>query len=314
MKHTYLCMKNPHFYIPAKKQYLHSLSPLYLRHKKNRYICSNLDKVMERLTILGTGAAMVTRCYNTCFTISDETGECFLVDGGGGNGILRQLELAQIKIARIRAAFISHVHTDHVLGLIWIVRYICQEINKERYEGNFYIYGHQHSIDTIRTICSLVLKGKLTQHFDSRIIFMPIGNGHKCDILGRRFEFFDICSTKELQHGFVVTLKNGRRLAFLGDEPMHEENFETIRGADIIVQEAYCTHADKDIFNPYAKHHGTVLLACQNAQRAGARTTVLVHTEGRTLDTRKERYTAEGRSVFDGTVYVPDDLDVINID
>ncbi|MBP5364900.1 MAG: MBL fold metallo-hydrolase [Bacteroidales bacterium] len=269
---------------------------------------------MERLTILGTGAAMVTKCYNTCFTLSDETGESILVDGGGGNGILRQLELAQIKIAQIRAAFITHIHTDHVLGLIWVVRYICQEINKDRYEGNFCIYGHQRSLDTIRTICMLVLKGKLTVHFDSRILFVPVADGHRCEILGRKFLFFDICSRKELQHGFIATLKNGRRLAFLGDEPMHEENFETIRGADIVVQEAYCAHADAEVFNPYAKHHGTALLACQNAQRIGAKMTVLVHTEGRTLDTRRQRYTAEGRTAFDGEIFVPDDLEIIDLD
>ena len=227
---------------------------------------------------------------------------------------MRQLELAQIKIGQIRAAFISHIHTDHLLGLIWIVRYICQEINKERYDGEFRIYGHQRAIDTIRTICQLILKGKLTVHFDRQIVFLPITDGQKCEVEGRQFEFFDICSKKELQYGFVATLKNGKRLAFLGDEPMHEENFETIRNTDIIVQEAYCMHADKDIFHPYEKHHGTALLACQNAQRAGAKATVLVHTEGRTLDTRKQRYTAEGQTVFDGIVYVPDDLDIINLD
>ena len=36
-----------------------------------------------RLTILGTGNAAVTECYNTCFVISDED-KHFLVDAGGG--------------------------------------------------------------------------------------------------------------------------------------------------------------------------------------------------------------------------------------
>ena len=37
-----------------------------------------------KLTILGTGNAMVTKCYNTCFAI-EQNDEYFLVDGGGGN-------------------------------------------------------------------------------------------------------------------------------------------------------------------------------------------------------------------------------------
>ena len=36
-----------------------------------------------KLTMLGTGNAVVTNCYNTCFVLSDD-GKYFLVDGGGG--------------------------------------------------------------------------------------------------------------------------------------------------------------------------------------------------------------------------------------
>ena len=40
--------------------------------------------------MLGTGNATVTQCYNTCFVLQ-ENGRYFLVDGGGGNGLLHQL-------------------------------------------------------------------------------------------------------------------------------------------------------------------------------------------------------------------------------
>ena len=45
-----------------------------------------------KITMLGTGHATVTNCYNTCFTIS-ENNKHFLVDAGGGNGILKQLAI-----------------------------------------------------------------------------------------------------------------------------------------------------------------------------------------------------------------------------
>ena len=47
------------------------------------------------ITMLGTGNALATRCYNTCFTLHDPSGEVLLVDAGGGNGILTQLEQAE---------------------------------------------------------------------------------------------------------------------------------------------------------------------------------------------------------------------------
>ena len=45
--------------------------------------------------MLGTGNALATRCYNTCFTLHGKEG-VLLVDAGGGNGILTQLEKAEI--------------------------------------------------------------------------------------------------------------------------------------------------------------------------------------------------------------------------
>ena len=35
-----------------------------------------------KLTILGTGNAKVTKCYNTCFALNEDK-EYFMIDGGG---------------------------------------------------------------------------------------------------------------------------------------------------------------------------------------------------------------------------------------
>ena len=35
--------------------------------------------------MLGTGSAMCTRCYNTCFILKSQAG-LLMVDAGGGNG------------------------------------------------------------------------------------------------------------------------------------------------------------------------------------------------------------------------------------
>ena len=40
---------------------------------------------MEKLHVLGTGYALATRVYNTCFAITNEQGT-LLVDASGGNG------------------------------------------------------------------------------------------------------------------------------------------------------------------------------------------------------------------------------------
>lgn len=54
---------------------------------------------MNKITILGTGNAVVDRCYNTCFVLETSATK-LLVDAGGGNGILRRLKEAGISIDR----------------------------------------------------------------------------------------------------------------------------------------------------------------------------------------------------------------------
>ena len=82
-----------------------------------------------KLTILGTGNATVSECYNTCYAISDE-GKHFLVDAGGGNRILKVLKDTGIDMNDIHDIFVTHEHVDHVLGIIWLVRMIGQRMNQ----------------------------------------------------------------------------------------------------------------------------------------------------------------------------------------
>ena len=60
-----------------------------------------------KLTMLGTGNAMVTECYNTCFVIQDGD-KHLLVDGGGGNTLLRQLKQAGYNWQDMREIFVNY--------------------------------------------------------------------------------------------------------------------------------------------------------------------------------------------------------------
>ena len=123
---------------------------------------------MERLIMLGTGNALVTRCYNTCFAIQDDD-EYFLVDAGGGNGIMRQLQDADISMAQIHHIFLTHEHTDHLLGMIWMIRMIATKMRREQYEGNLRIYCHSALVETVRTIANLTLPKKFTMNSSSLV-------------------------------------------------------------------------------------------------------------------------------------------------
>jgi ribonuclease Z len=267
---------------------------------------------MEKIIMLGTGCAMVTRCYNTCFTISNEK-EHFLVDTGGGNTILSNLEKANISIEKIHNVFISHNHNDHIMGIVWVIRAVAQGIINNKYEGNLNIYCHEGSAEAIRSICGYVLNKKFTRFFVDRIIFNTIGDNFETEICGRKITFFDIKSTKDLQFGFTTTLLNGKKLTFLGDEPYRETLKVYAENVDYLLHEAYCLYSQRERFKPYEKHHVTVKDACENAAVLNAKSIVLFHTEDKTIDNRKELYIKEGKEFFKGSIYVPNDLDIIDL-
>ena len=101
------------------------------------------------LTMLGTGNALVTECYNTCFAIKEKE-EYFLIDAGGGNGILHQLKYAGIDWKKIHTIFVTHKHVDHIMGIVWMVRLICQRISQGEYDGEVILYGHEEALELVR--------------------------------------------------------------------------------------------------------------------------------------------------------------------
>lgn len=268
--------------------------------------------INERINILGTGCAMVTKCYNTCFTLSNGE-EHFLIDTGGGNTILSNLEKLNIPINKIHNVFISHRHNDHITGIVWIIRAVAQQIINGKYEGRLTIYCHDDNKAAIETIAGLLLENKFTKFIGDRIIFSEIYDKFKIPILKWNIEFFDIRSTKQLQFGFTTILKNGEKLTFLGDEPYRDELFIYANNASYLLHEAFCLYSQKDIFKPYEKHHATVKDACENAEKLNVKNIILYHTEDKNIDNRKKLYTEEGNQFFKGNIIVPDDLDIIDL-
>ena len=263
----------------------------------------------EELIVLGTGNAVVTKCFNTCFAIRSDT--LFLVDTGGGNGILAQLEKAGIKYQDIHDVFITHEHTDHLLGIVWLIRVIGTQMKQDKYEGVMNIYCHRELVETIKTIARLTVLPKFYKFVDDRILFHGLEDGDERMICGYPVKFFDIQSTKAKQFGFTTTLKNGRTLCCMGDEPCRESSRVYAKGKDWLLHEAFCLYSQADIFKPYEKHHSTVKDACELAKTLEVKNLVLWHTEDKNMEHRKSLYLAEGREYFQGNIYVPDDLDII---
>ena len=309
--------------------------------KQNMNHNENSEK-MNQITMLGTGNATVSQIYNTCFVLQTSS-TLMLVDAGGGNGILSQLKKVNVQISDIHHLFVTHAHTDHVLGVIWVIRMVAQ---CKGYEGLLHVYGNDKVMKVIKTIIDMILAKKQLAKVAERVVFHQLEDGDCFEVGDMKLECFDIQSTKEKQFGFRAELPGNSEnnvsedktasdyasedkaasdnasednhakplvLACLGDEPYNEQNRRYIVGADWMMCEAFCLYADRDTFKPYEKCHSTALDAGKLAEELGVKNLILYHTEEKTLATRKENYTREAAKNFKGRIFVPDDLEVIEL-
>jgi Metal-dependent hydrolases of the beta-lactamase superfamily III len=267
---------------------------------------------MEKLIVLGTGNALATKCYNTCFAIKSGD-DILLTDAGGGNGILVQMEKTGVDAGQIHHIIITHEHCDHLLGIVWMIRRIGTLIRGGKYEGTLKIYCHAGLIEPVKAICGYTLQKKFTNLFDGRIIFIPIADNDSMQILNYNVTFFDIHSTKAPQYGFTLKLQNGKILTCMGDEPYNPLCERYISGSDWLLSEAFCLYEDRDRFKPYEKHHSTVKDACELASQLGVGNLVLWHTEDKNYLHRKELYSAEGTKYYHGNLFIPYDLENIDL-
>lgn len=263
-----------------------------------------------KLTMLGTGSAGVSECYNTCFAIENE-GEYLLVDGGGGNLLLKQLRSASIRWQDIRHVFVTHVHTDHLLGIFWLMRAIHYSKPQDLDGKTITFYGHDEVIALLRATTMGLFPREDELH--PAIRFATLEDGQEFHAIGQSFRAFDVQSVKTKQFGFAMYYGDGKTLTCCGDEPYRDCMRKYAENSTWLLHEAFCLASEADIFHPYEKQHSTVKDACRQAEALGVENLLLYHTEEKNLARRRELYTEEGRQYFSGNLVVPDDLDVLTL-
>lgn len=158
--------------------------------------------------------------------------------------------------------------------------------------------------DTARKVSALI---------GSVVMLHEVEDGDSFSVGDMTVTAFDIHSTKEKQFGFRARWSDGTTLVCLGDEPYNEATKPYAENAQWLLSEAFCLYADREKYKPYEKHHSTARDAARLAASLNVRNLVLYHTEDRSLGTRRLTYKAEAEAEFSGNVFVPDDLESIEI-
>lgn len=267
---------------------------------------------MEKIIMLGTGNGATMDLYNTCFVIQNEKGN-FLIDTGGSIEIIKRLNKFNINIYKdIKNIFISHSHTDHILGLIWMFKKLGRASVNGEETNKINIYCNDVVYEAIMGISNYVLPKKLVTGIESIVDFHILNDNEKLEINGTEYTFFDINAKGTKQYGFECVL-NGKKLVFLGDETIKPSSYERVKKSDYVMHEAFCLDSEEIKFGAYQKNHSTVKTASEIMNELEVKNLILYHTEETHGKERKKLYTQEGKEYFKGNVIVPDDFEIIEL-
>lgn len=267
-----------------------------------------------QINVLGTGHATATECFNTCFSISNNKSEYFLIDSGGGNGILRQLKQSSIEIESINNFFISHIHMDHILGVLWLIRILARKFHKRELTDPICIYGNDEVIVSLKKMCDILIPKDFLYLIDEKIIFNTVQNDEIIDIMGMQICFFDLHAKKAKQFGFTITDSQSKLFTFIGDETCDKKVEKYLYASEWLWADAYMAGEEAERYNPIEKHHhSTVKYIAELAEKMQIKNLILSHTIDTKLQQRKKIFTDDARQYFNGNVFVPDDLEIIKI-
>jgi ribonuclease Z len=270
---------------------------------------------MLRVTFMGTSSARPTVSRNTSALAVQRGGDLYLFDCG--EGTQRQMMRYAVGFT-VREIYISHMHADHYLGTVGLLRTMSLQDREEPLS----LYAPPGDEELLRKAVGFELDeltypveinplapGQSVPHSDYVITAFaashPGGaNGYALREQERPGRFFPERAQQlgvpegplfgKLQRGEVVVLDNGnevrpqevlgpprpgRCLVYTGDTRPCDATVEAARGCDLLIHEA--TFSDEEVERAGRTGHSTAAQAGEIARRSGARQLVLTHLSAR---------------------------------
>jgi ribonuclease Z len=303
-----------------------------------------------RITFLGTSAGVPTRARNvSCVALRlPQRGEVWLFDCG--EGTQHQLLRSDLNISQVTRVFITHMHGDHVYGLMGLLA-TCGMAGHAR---GVSVYGPRGIEEYVREVSRRtqlhtsyplevgeVREGQIFEDEEYAVTCAPLK--HRLPAFGYRVDekdrpgHFDVERARaegippgplygRLKRGERVTLPDGRAfegadfcgpdlkgrsVVYCTDTIYCRSAVELARGADLLIHEATFAEADEGL--AVRSTHSTASMAGRVARESGARRLVLTHLSPRYFpgnQTGPEELLQEARAVFPGAELAHDFLTV----
>jgi len=276
---------------------------------------------MFQVTVLGSGASLPTLQRQTTAVAVQREGDLYLLDCGEGTQL--QWRRAGLRFSKLRAICISHLHGDHVNGLVGLLQTLSLTGREERLEviGPAGIAG---LVDAARTHVGLRLAYPLeVRESSGGELIAADGYSLRCAPLDHgpptlgfalaesaRPGRFDVQEAERLgvpegplfgrlQRGETVVLPDGSEVqprevlgeprpgssvAYCVDTRPCDGALGLARAADLFICDA--TFSEEMTLEARRRGHSTAREAAEMAMRAQARRLLLIHVSARYHDAR----------------------------
>ncbi len=281
------------------------------------------------IIFLGTSAGTPTKKRNVSSILIRRKSDYLLFDVG--EATQRQLIKTGIGLRRKIKIFISHMHGDHVVGLLSLLQsysllkredpleiygpngiseFIMRNISMLKFTPTYPILIQVLKEGVIMEAKEYIIRATKADHSVETYAFsieekMRPG---KFDPIKARKLGIPVAYWKDLQMGRKVVINNieidpslvvspprrGRKVVISSDTRPSDRIIEFARNADILIHDSTYgeEHADKAIKN----YHSTAKQAAEVAKKAGVRLLILTHFSARYEDTKK--LVEEAREIF----------------
>jgi len=182
------------------------------------------------LTVLGSGTAVpVARRGNPAYLL-DINGETLLLDCGAGTA--RQIVRAGRSIWELQKIYLSHLHPDHIMGLIPLL-FAYKNSGDQRIYTELQIFGHKDFQNYLAAWKDLY--GDWIFHEDYPCHFHPLQTGEQDH---KRFKV-QVFPAQHTPQSLIYRFADqaGRTLVYTGDTELCTELYQAAEAADLLLIE-----------------------------------------------------------------------------
>ena len=287
------------------------------------------------ITILGTSGSTPTKSRGMPSVAITYGGTVYLFDCGEGTQM--QMLKYGINTSKISHIFISHMHGDHIIGVIGLLRtmalnnrehplYIYVPSGYEKMMNDFINFDNamiRYKIEIKGVKPGIIYKDKEINIRAFRINHTVAAYGYvfaendsrrfikeKCKRLGIKGEMFSelekkgsiIINKRKVSIESVTEPHHGKRIVYASDTRPAASTITAAKGAELLIHEATYSEAEGKL--AYERKHSTASEAALVAKKAKVKMLVLTHISARYRNTVKLQ--EEAQKIFSNTIVAKD--------